>query len=307
MEVILSVLGGLVLFLFAVSNLSQVITGIAGENTQKWLLKFTRNTISAVLTGAIVTTVLDSSSAVIIITIVLVNSGLMSFRQAMGIVLGANIGTTVSSQIIAMDIGKFSPIFLVIGFVLLMVSKTEKITGLGKVIVYFGMLFFGLYTMERAVEPLRSETYFLDLMTRLNNQYLGIGAGALITLIIQSSSAAVGMAIVLAKKGLLTSKAGIAIMMGSELGTCADTLLATVGSSINAKRTGYFHLIFNVLSIFVGMILFVPFHRFVEWVSSTNHVETIVANAHMMFNALGVIIFVWFTPLFEELLNKWVK
>jgi len=154
-EIFLSIIAGLVLFLFAVTNLSETLKSALGENANIWIKKYTSNSFSSLLVGIVVTTLLDSSSAVIIITIVLVNSQILTFRQAMGIVLGANIGTTVSSQIIAMDVGKYSPIFLLIGFILLFVAKTEKLSNIGKTILYFGVLFFGLFTMENAVEPLK--------------------------------------------------------------------------------------------------------------------------------------------------------
>jgi phosphate:Na+ symporter len=143
-EIVLSVIAGLVLFLFAVNSLSETIKNALGGNASKSIQRFTSNTFSSLIVGIVATTLLDSSSAVIIITIVLVNSNLLTFKQAMGIVLGANIGTTVSSQIIAMDIGKYSPVFLFIGFVLLFIAKSEKISNIGKSILYFGVLFFGL-------------------------------------------------------------------------------------------------------------------------------------------------------------------
>lgn len=148
------------LFLFAVNSLSETIKKAVGESANKWILKFTSNTISSILIGIIVTTLLNSSSAVIIITIVFVNSKILTFRQAMGIVLGANIGTTISSQIIAMDIGKYSPVLLLMGFILLLVSKSDRINNTGKIILYFGVLFFGLFAMENAVEPLKNEAFF---------------------------------------------------------------------------------------------------------------------------------------------------
>ncbi|MCS7077261.1 MAG: Na/Pi symporter, partial [Bacteroidia bacterium] len=156
-EIILLVLAGLVLFLYAVSSISETLTKAIGDKTEYWVKKFTSDVFSGLLVGTIITAIVDSSSAVIIITIVLVNSKILTFRQAMGIVLGANIGTTVSSQIIAMDIGKYSPVLLLVGFVLLFIAKTEKLSHLGKVILYFGILFFGLFTMENAVEPLKKE------------------------------------------------------------------------------------------------------------------------------------------------------
>lgn len=303
-EIILSIIAGLILFLFAVTNLSESIQSIVGDNANKWIQKFTSNTFSSLLVGVVVTTLLDSSSAVIIITIVLVNSQILTFRQAMGIVLGANIGTTISSQIIAMDIGKYSPILLLVGFVLLVVSKSKNINNIGRVILYFGVLFFGLYTMENAVEPLKDEPFFSEWMKKTESPIIGALIGAVVTLVIQSSSATVGMAIILAKKSILSLTGGIAIMLGAELGTCSDTLLATIKGSRQALKTGLFHVTFNLLSIILGLVLFYPFVEFVKKISGGASIERTLANAHMVFNILGVLVFVWTIPLFEKLLNK---
>lgn len=303
-EIVLSVIAGLVLFLFAVNSLSETIKNALGGNASRSIQRFTSNTFSSLIVGIVVTTLLDSSSAVIIITIVLVNSSLLTFKQAMGIVLGANIGTTVSSQIIAMDIGKYSPIFLLIGFVLLFIAKSEKISNIGKSILYFGVLFFGLYTMENAVEPLKNEAFFAEWMKKTESPVLGAIIGAVVTLVIQSSSATVGMAIILSKKGILSLTGGIAIMLGAELGTCSDTLLATIKGSRQALKTGLFHVSFNLISIILGLILFYPFVDFVKYISTGASIERSVANAHMLFNILGVLIFVWTIPIFEKVLNK---
>ena len=303
-EIILSIIAGLVLFLFAVSSLSDTLQSILGAKAKSLIQRFTSNVFSSLVVGTIATTLLDSSSAVIIITIVLVNSKVLSFRQAMGIVLGANIGTTVSSQIIAMDIGKYSPVFLLVGFVLLFAAKSERISNIGKVILYFGVLFFGLFTMENAVEPLKNEAFFSDWMKKTENPFWGASIGALVTLLIQSSSATVGMAIILSKKGILSLTGGVAIMLGAELGTCSDTLLATIKGSREALKTGLFHVIFNLLSIVLGLLLFYPFLELVKTVSTGATLERTVANAHMLFNVLGVIVFIWTVPSFEKWLNK---
>ena len=303
-EIILSVIAGLVLFLFAVNSLSETIKNALGGNASKSIQRFTSNTFSSLIVGIVATTLLDSSSAVIIITIVLVNSNLLTFKQAMGIVLGANIGTTVSSQIIAMDIGKYSPVFLLIGFILLFIAKSEKISNIGKSILYFGVLFFGLYTMENAVEPLKDEAFFAEWMKKTESPVLGAIIGAVVTLVIQSSSATVGMAIILSKKGILSLTGGIAIMLGAELGTCSDTLLATIKGSRQALKTGLFHVSFNLISIILGLILFYPFVDIVKYISTGATIERSVANAHMLFNILGVLIFVWTIPIFEKVLNK---
>jgi phosphate:Na+ symporter len=303
-EIVLSIIAGLVLFLFAVANLSDTIQSIVGERANDWIQKFTSNSFSSLLVGIVVTTLLDSSSAVIIITIVLVNSKILTFRQAMGIVLGANIGTTISSQIIAMDIGKYSPILLLLGFLLLFVSKSKRINNVGKVVLYFGVLFFGLFTMENAVEPLKNQPYFYEWMKKTDNPLMGALVGAIATLIIQSSSATVGMAIILCKKGILSLVGGVAVMLGAELGTCSDTLLATIKGSTQALKTGLFHVTFNLLSIIVGLILFHPFVKLVKIISGNASIERTLANAHMLFNVFGVLLFIWTIPLFERVLNK---
>lgn len=303
-EIILAILAGLVLFLFAVSSLSETIQKALGDNASKWILRFTSNTFTAILTGTLVTVLLDSSSAVIIITIVFVNSKLLTFRQAMGIVLGANIGTTFSSQIIAMDIGKYSPVLLLIGFALVFLSRSEKIGNTGKVILYFGILFFGLFTMEKAVEPLKDSPQFLAFLERTEIPITGALTGALVTLIIQSSSATVGMAIILAKKGLLSLGGAIAVMLGAELGTCSDTLIATIKGSRQALKTGLFHLTFNLLSIIVGLMLFQPFVEVVRAFGEGAPIERNVANAHMLFNIMGVVVFGGMVPLFEKALDR---
>lgn len=303
-EVVLMVAGGLALFIFSVINLGDTIQGIAGHRTKGWIERFTRNNLTAVLTGTVVTVLLDSSSAVIIITIVLINSRVLTFGRAIGVVMGANIGTTFSSQIIAMDVGKYSPVLLVSGLLMMVASRSDSISKTGRVFLYFGMLFFGLYTMERAVEPLKESNTFMVWMHQLENPVRGVLTGGLVTLIIQSSSATVGMAITLAKKELITLAAGVAVMLGAELGTCSDTLIASFSGSRQALKTGLFHLLFNLVSILIGMVLFTPFIQFVEWISGTAPIERKIANAHMLFNVGGVVLFFFLIPYIEKALNN---
>jgi phosphate:Na+ symporter len=306
LEIILMVLGGLGLFLFAINNLSDTLKELLGDKAKKWLGFFTKNVFTAILTGIVITTILDSSSAVIIMTIVLVNAGALTFRQSMGIVMGANIGTTFSSQLIALDIGQYSPIPIFLGLLFSLFSKSEKISKTGKVVLYFGILFFGLYTMERAVEPLKDDPAFLTWMEKLDNPLRGTAIGALVTLVIQSSSATVGMVITLAKKGLINLGGSIAVMIGAELGTCSDTLLATIRSDRQAIKTGVFHLLFNVISITIGILIFPLFTRFIEQISGNASIEQKVANAHMIFNTAGVLLFIPLVPVLEKLLNRMI-
>lgn len=304
MEIILSVLGGLGLFLFAISNLSDTLKDVLGDKSKQWISKLTASLFTAIITGTIITVILDSSSAVIIMTIILVKTGTLTFRQSLGIVMGANIGTTFSSQIIALDIGQYSPIPIVGGLILSFIARSEKLSKTGKSILYFGILFFGLYTMERAVEPLRDDKRFVQWMTMLETPLRGVGVGAIVTIIIQSSSATVGMIITLAKKELLSLSAGIAVMLGSELGTCADTLLATIRSDRQSVKTGLFHLFFNIISISVGLLNFPQFVQLIEKISGNANLQQKIANAHMIFNIGGVLLFIQFVIVVEKLLDK---
>ncbi len=304
METVLLILGGLSLFLYAISHMSEVLKELLGDRAKKILSKCTRNLFTAILTGIIITLILDSSSAVIIMAIVLVKAKALTFRQAIGIVLGANIGTTFSSQIIALDIGKFSPIPIFVGMLLVFFSKVPWVTQTGRAIIYFGILFFGLFTMERGVEPFKDNPEFADWMLKMESPLTGAGTGALVTLIIQSSSATVGMVITLAKKGLITLSAGIAVMLGAELGTCADTLLATIKSNRQALKTGLFHLFFNMTTILLALLLFPLFIKLILIISGKAELQQQVATAHMTFNILGVLLFLPFVGVAERVLNK---
>ena len=302
--VLLSLAGGLVLFLFALNYLSGHLEAAAGDRLKSFLDRFTSNLVTGILTGVVVTILLDSSSAVIIMTIALVSARAMTFRQAMGVVMGANIGTTVSSQLIALDVGKYASVLMLIGFVMMVVAKSDPYRSAGRILLGFGLIFFSLFLMQEAVEPLRESPQFIDWMVSLENPLKGIGIGALVTLVIQSSSATVGMVIVLCAKKLMTLSAGIAVMLGAELGTCSDTLLASIGRSRPAVKTGLFHLSFNLISIFIGFLLFTPFVSLVEWISGNAPLGRTIANAHMLFNIGGVLLFIPLVPLVEKGLNK---
>lgn len=305
-SIALLLLAGLVLFLFALNYLSEGLKALSGEKLQAYLARFTRNVFTGILAGVVITTLLDSSSVVIIMTIALVNSGLLTFRQAMGIVLGANIGTTFSSQLIALDIGEWAGLPMLLGFLLLILPKRERLRQWGQVILGVGLLFLGLFLMEEAVEPLRKLPDVARWMKGLEAPWRGVLTGAGVTILLQSSSATVGMAVVLAGKGLLTLPAGVAVMMGAELGTCADTLLASVGRSRAAVKTGFFHLSFNVLSILLGLLLIGPFTDLVGVLSDGAAPGRQLANAHVLFNGLGVLLMAPLVPLAAGWFERWL-
>ena len=303
-ESIMLIIAGLVLFLFALNHLSDALKMVAGEKLQKVLNRFTGTLFTSILTGTIVTILLDSSSAVIILTIALVNAKIIGFRQAMGVVMGANIGTAVSSQIMALDLGAYAAVPISFGFLLMMLSRKQILQEIGKVIFSFGLIFFGLFTIERGVLPFRDAPYFVQLMESLNKPVKGMFTGTLVTLIIQSSSATMGMVIGLASKGLITLAGGISVMLGAELGTCSDTLLATIGRSRAAVKTGFFHLLFNICSILLGIVFLSSFISLVQIISGDVSISRQIANAHILFNILGVILLIPFLFLFERILDK---
>jgi phosphate:Na+ symporter len=303
---LLLIVVGLILFLYALNRLSDALKELTGDRMKRVLDRFTSNVFTGILTGLIVTVLLDSSSAVIIMTIALVNARAMTFRQAMGIVMGANIGTTMSSQIFALNVSEYAALPIAAGFLLMMIHKSKVYKEIGIVLFSFGLIFFGLFTMEEAVAPLRNSDYFISWMHSLDTTWKGVSTGAFVTLVIQSSSATVGMVIGLASKGLISLTGGIAVMLGAELGTCSDTLLATIGRSRQAIRTGFFHLLFNIITITLGVLFLGLFTKLVLTVSGNAGISQKIANAHMLFNTMGVIILAPFTGVMERVMKKMV-
>ena len=306
LSIVLLGLSGLVLFLYAVSRLSLALRHVAGEQMKGVLHRFTKTIPMAILTGTVVTTLLDSSSVVIILAIALVSAGALPFRNSLGIVLGANIGTTISSQLFAFDLGQYAVVAMLPGLLLLTWSKKRKGRTIGRALFCFGLLFFSLFLVGEAAAPLKEYRGVQAWLLKLESPVRGAGAGALITLLIQSSSATLGMVIKLAAKGLLTLPAGIAVMLGAELGTCSDTLLATIGRGRAALRTGLFHLGFNFMTISLGLLLVHPFTALVLRLSGEADVARQIANAHVLFNVSGVLVFAPLLPLCQRLLERWL-
>lgn len=302
----LLVLTGLAVFLYAVEQLSTVLERMASGALEAWLKKYTRHVLSAVVVGTVVTMLLDSSSAVIILTIVLVNSRIMTFRNAIGVVMGANIGTTFSSQIIAFDIGEWSALPLMLGLLLSHFGRDQEWKQAGSALFAFGLLFTGLFLMGHAVEPLKSHPRVIAWMHGLEDPLRGAAVGGMVTLVVQSSSATVAMAITLASKGVLSLAAGIAVMLGAELGTCSDTLLATMRCRRQAQKVGLFHLAFNLVSILIGLLFIDPFTALVAQLSDGAGVSRGIANGHMLFNMFGVLLFLPLTGTVVMLMDRWL-
>jgi phosphate:Na+ symporter len=290
-EIVLGLVAGLALFLYGVGRLAAGMRAAAGDRMQRLLARATANRFAGVLTGAAATAVLDSSSVTIIMVVALVDAGLLTFVQSLGVILGANVGTTVSSQLIALDVQRYAPAVLAAGLLLGVLARRRHPEGrwahAGTALFGLGLVFFGLAQMGDAVEPLKASGRFGRWMAGLERPLVGVAAGALTTLVIQSSSATLGIAITLAAEGLLTLPAGVAVMLGAEIGTCADTLLATAGRSREALRAGVFHLLFNVASVAVGVALLAPLVGLAEALGGGPARQ--IANAHVAFNVLGVV------------------
>jgi len=303
----LEVLGGLVLFLFGVLQLAKGIEPLASRRARHLLGRFTTNRFAGLATGTIATTILDSSSVTIILVIALVNGGLLTFQQSLGVILGSNIGTTVSSQIFARDVEAYAPLVLFAGFLVFVTARgSDRRRQVGLAVLGLGLVFFGLHYIGEAVAPLRDNQRFMRWMTGLERPLVGVAVGAAATVVIQSSSAMLGIVITLATQGLVTLPAGLAVMLGAEIGTCADTLVASIGRTRAAVRAGLFHLAFNILSVAIGVILIEQLAALARALPGGDSVPQQIANAHVAFNILGVGAFIGFTPWIARQLERFV-
>lgn len=301
----LDLLGGLVLFLFGVLQLATGVQAVAGDRARAWLARWTAHPLMAVATGAVATTVLDSSSVTIILVIALVNGGLLSFGQSLGVIMGANIGTTVSSQIFALDAEAYAPVVMTVGFGLLVFGRrSARWRSIGMGVLGLGLVFFGLRFMGDAVAPLRDDPGVLAWMTGLERPLVGAAAGMVLTVVLQSSSAMLGIVITLAGQELITLPAALAVMLGAEVGTCADTLVASLGRSVAAVRAGLFHLAFNLTTAALGLLLLHPLGIAAGMLPGGDQLPRQIANAHVLFNVAGVLLFLPFTSAIADALHR---
>jgi phosphate:Na+ symporter len=304
LPIILGIAAGLSLFLYGVTRLSVGLKKLAGERLSQILERCTQNVFVAVFAGVIVTILIDSSSVAIIMVIAMINAGLVSFQRALGVIMGANIGTTISSQLFVVDVGAYSSILLLIGFVVYFVTRKKLIKYIGLVLFGFGLIFFGLDMMGSAVEPLKDNPRLTGWLVSLENPFKGVFFGGLLTVIIQSSSATMGVVITLANQQMISLTGGVAVMLGAEIGTCADTLIASLGRSRDAVRAGVFHLGFNVVSVAVGLLLYQQIAALGVFFSPNANAAQQIANAHVIFNVGGVLLFAWFTRPISHLLER---
>ena len=312
---VLSLIGGLAIFLYGMDLLGEGLTGASGGKLEKILEKLTSSPIKAVLLGAGVTAVIQSSSATTVMVVGFVNSGIMKLSQAVGVIMGANIGTTITSWILSLTgiessnifisllkPTSFSPVLAAVGIIFLMFLKKDSLKNPGKIMIGFALLMYGMDAMSSSVAPLAEVPQFASILTAFSNPVLGMLAGMLFTAIIQSSSASVGILQALCSTGILSYATALPIIMGQNIGTCVTALISSVGAKKNAKRASMIHLYFNMIGTVIFMVIFYSLNMFVhfEFLSTPANAAGI-AVIHSLFNIGCVIILFPFSNLLVKL------
>ena len=297
--------GGLALFLYGMQMMSEGLENAAGDRMERILEKLTANRFVGVAVGALITAVIQSSSATTVMVVGFVNSGMMTLQQAVWIIMGANIGTTITGQLVALDIGLFAPLIAFAGVAMIVFMKNPKFHYVGGIMAGFGMLFIGMDMMGSAMEPLRELPAFINLMTQFTNPVFGIIAGAIFTAVIQSSSASVGILQTLAASGLLPFSSAVFVLFGMNIGTCITAVIASIGTNRSAKRTTIIHLMFNMIGTAIFTILCLSF-PIAEVVAATavGRPAAQIANMHTIFNICTTVILVPFGTLLAKAATK---
>lgn len=315
----MTLFGGLAIFLYGMELMSEALRRVAGDRMKDILAKMTTNPVIGVFTGALTTAVVQSSSVTTVVVVGFVTAGLMNLNQALGVIFGANIGTTITAQIVAFKVTKYALLMLGSGWLISLLAKEDRLKQWGIILMGLGMVFFGMHVMSDAMKPLRSFGPFLDLMKSMENPLFGILLAAGFTGLIQSSSATTSIVIVMASQGLVTLPAGIALAFGANIGTCVTAMLACIGKPREAVRAAVAHMGFNV----IGVIIWFPFISMLadavvalspvaaaglsEMDRISAEVPRQIANAHTVFNITNTIIFLPFTSLFGKLITRLVK
>lgn len=302
---IFGLLGGLALFLHGMQMMSSGLEAAAGNKMKRILERLTSNRFLGVAVGAVITAVIQSSSATTVMVVGFVNSGMMTLQQAVWIIMGANIGTTITGQLIALDVGALAPLFAFIGVALVVFIKKQSVHHYGQIVAGLGILFIGMEMMSGSMLPLRESEAFISLMTRFSNPVLGILAGMIFTAIIQSSSASVGILQALAAGGLIGLDGAVYVLFGQNIGTCITAVLASIGTSRNAKRTTIIHLMFNVIgtTIFTIVCMTSPLVELVESFTPGNP-QAQIANMHTLFNIVTTLLLLPFGTGLAALATK---
>mgnify|MGYP002152238344 CR=1 FL=1 len=307
--------GGLALFLMGLDRLTDALKAAAGSRLQAGLKRLTANRFSGAAFGALATIMLQSSSVTTVLVVGFVSAGLMTLSQSVGVIMGANIGSTMTAQIIAFRVTNYALILIAAGFALASLARRETFRQYGGVLLGLGLIFFGMGVMTEAMAPLRDYPPFLEWMVRMEEPLLGILVGALFTALVQSSAATTGLVIIMASQGFVSLPAGIALALGANIGTCVTAMLATIGKPRAALRAAVVHVLFNV----AGVVLWLGFidhlaamtmavsPRYAELdglVRLAAETPRQIANANTLFNIANTIIFIGFTPLFARIVSK---
>jgi phosphate:Na+ symporter len=303
--------GGLALFLFGMDLMADALKAVAGERMKDILARLTTNRVMGALTGAFVTAVINSSSVTTVLLVGFISAGLMSLAQSVGVIMGANIGSTMTAQLIAFKVTKAALLMIGVGFTMMFVGRRERLRQYGAMLMGLGLVFFGMSVMSDAMAPLRTYEPFLDVMEEMENPFVGILVAALFTGLIQSSAATTGIVIVMASQGLVNLPTGIALAFGANIGTCATAALAAIGKPREAVRAAVVHVLFNVAGVLVWVGFIDQLADFVRWMSPqypeltgnarlAAEVPRQIANAHTMFNVANTLLFLGFTGQFAR-------
>ncbi|MCK5283090.1 MAG: Na/Pi cotransporter family protein [Nanoarchaeota archaeon] len=302
-ELIFGVIGGLGLFIFGIKIMSEALKKVAGEKMREILRYLTNNRFSGLGLGAIVTSIIQSSSATTVMVVGFVNAGLMTLVQAIPVILGANIGTTITAQLIAFKLTDYALPIVGVGAALFMFGKKKRTKQVGEAILGFGILFLGLSIMGGSVKSLGSSSVIHDVFAAFShNPVLGIIIGMIVTAIVQSSSVTTGIILVMAGMGLLDLNGAIPLVFGTNIGTCVTAIIATLRTNITAKRAAVAHVIFNVTGTIIAMLMLPLYIYIVTRISFS--IERQIANVHTIFNIVNALIFIGFVPLYAKLINK---
>ena len=312
MATVFGLLGGLALFIFGMNMMSESLQKVAGDKMKKVLGVLTRNAVCGMLAGALVTAVLQSSSATTVLVIGFVSAGLMSLKQGISVIFGANIGTTMTAQLMAFKISDYIMPIVFIGFLIAFIAKKEKIKFVGQTIFAFGLLFVGIEMMGDVMKPLATSPVFINMMEKVSHiPVLGVGVGMLMTLVVQSSSATIAVLQSFASQAgpdgasVIGLVGAIPILLGDNIGTTITAILASIGQSKDAKRCAIAHSVFNITGSFLFIWIIKPFAKFVEMISPKgNELDVIsrqIANAHMSFNIINTLIWLPLLPVMEKI------
>lgn len=299
--------GGLAIFLFGISLMGDALTNFAGPKMRGYVEKYTSNPIKGVLVGIVITGLIQSSSATTVIAISFVRAGIMSLEQAIGVTLGANIGTTVTSILIGFNLGYFSYFIALIGVLIFMFSAKRKNKYIGEIFIGFGLLFIGLEMMGGSLEELKNIPGFEDVVANVGQRpILGVLIGTILTAMLQSSSAFIGITQSLYASGAISLEVALALMFGANIGTCITAILASLGGSLSAKRTSLFHILFNVSVSLVFLIFLSPYEQLVQTIATAIKASDLmtIAIGHFTFNFIGMIIFLPLIKIVARILRK---